>query len=152
MSKKDIIYELIDIKERGRPVNPPEYIIALLIYGALRHINGTDDLTEMAEFHQKFRYVSGDLKPSGRVLRKFIQDYGNIFKQLLAATLNMAYTLGLTDFNFVCVDGTIIKAINSPFNVIYYEDALTLLKNLKSDSPSTEAIDDIRRPAKKFLL
>ena len=62
----------------------------------------------------------------------------------------MAYTLGLTDFNFVCVDGTIIKATNSPFNVIYYEDALTLLKNLKSDSPSTEAIDDLRRPAKKF--
>ena len=33
------------------------------------------------------------------------------------------YNLGLTDFDFVCVDGTIIKATNSPFNVIYYEDA-----------------------------
>ena len=42
-------------------------MIALLIYGALRHINGTDELAEMAEYHQKFRYVSGDLKPSGRV-------------------------------------------------------------------------------------
>ena len=42
-------------------------MIALLIYGALRHINGTGELAEMAEFHQKFRYVGGDLRPSGRV-------------------------------------------------------------------------------------
>lgn len=44
----------------------------------------------MAQYHQKFRYVSGDLKPSGRVLRKFIQEYGTLFKQFLAATLNLA--------------------------------------------------------------
>lgn len=90
-------------------------MITLLIYGALRHINGTDELAEMTEFHKKFKYVSEDLEPSGRVLRKFIQEYGNIFKQLLAATLNLAYNLGLTDFDYVCVDGTIIKATNSPF-------------------------------------
>jgi transposase len=107
-----MIYEIVDIKERGRPVNPPEYMIALLIYGALRHIGGTDELAEMAEFHQKFRYVSGDLKPSGRVLRKFMHEYGNLFKQLLASTLTLAYNLGLTDFDYVCVDRTIIKAIN----------------------------------------
>ena len=106
----------------------------------------------MAEFHMKFRYVSGDLKPSGRVLRKFIQEYGNIFKQLLATTLNLAYNFGLTDFDFVCVYGTIIKATNSPFNVIYYEDALKLLEKLLSDFPSSEAIDDLRRPAKKIIL
>ena len=57
-------------------------MIALLIYGALRHINGTDELAEMAEYHQKFRYVSVDLKPSGRVLRKFVQEYGNIFQTI----------------------------------------------------------------------
>lgn len=152
LSNKDMIYEFVDVKERGRPINPPEYMIALLIYGALRHIDGTNELAEMAEFHQKFRYVSGDLKPSGRVLRKFIQEYGNIFKQLLAATLNLAYSLGLTDFDHVCVDGTIIKATNSPFNVIYYEDALKLMELLLSDSPSEDAIDDLRRPAKKFYF
>ena len=150
LSNKDMIYEFVEVKKRGRPINPPEYMIALLIYGALRHINGTDELAEMAEFHKKFRYVSGDLNPSGRVLRKFIEEYGNIFKQLLAATLNLAYNLGLTDFDYVCVDGTIIKATNSPFNVIYYEDALILLENLSSDVPNSEAIDDLRRPAKKL--
>ena len=150
LSNKDRIYEVVDIKENGRPVNPPEYLVSLLIYGALRHINGTDELAEMAKFHQKFRYACGDLQPSGRVLRKFMQDYGNLFKQVLALTLNLAYTLGLTDFDFVCIDGTIIKATNSPFNVIYYEDALVLIENLKSKSPSSEAIDDLRRPAKKF--
>jgi len=69
---------------------------------------------------------------------------------MLALTLNLAYTLGLTDFDFVCIDGTIIKATNSPFNVIYYEDALVLIENLKSKSPSSEAIDDLRHPTKKF--
>lgn len=48
------------------------------------------------------------------------------------------------------MDGTIIKATNSPSNVIYYEDALKLLENLLSDSPTSEAIDDLRRPAKKL--
>ena len=68
------------------------------------------------------------------------------FKQLLAATLNLAYSLGLTDFDYVCIDGTIIKATNSPFNIIYYEDALKLMELLLSDSPSEDAIDDLRRP------
>lgn len=72
------------------------------------------------------------------------------FKQLLAATLNLAYSLDLTDFDYVCIDGTIIKATNSPFNVIYYEDALKLMELLLSDSPSEDANDDLRRPAKKF--
>ena len=69
-----MIYEFVDVKKRGRPINPPEYMIALLIYGALRHINGTDELAEMAEFHKKFRYVVGDLKPSGRVLRNLYRN------------------------------------------------------------------------------
>ncbi|MBQ6444664.1 MAG: transposase [Methanosphaera sp.] len=103
----------MDIKEKGKPVNPPEYLVSLLIYGALRHVDGTDELAEMARFHQKFRYAYGDLQPSGRVLRKFMQDYGNLFKQMFSLTLNLAYTLGLTDFDFVCVNGTIIKATNS---------------------------------------
>ena len=72
LSNKDRIYEVVDIKENGRPVNPPEYLVSLLIFGALRHINGTDELVEMAKFHQKFRYACGDLQPSGRVLRKFM--------------------------------------------------------------------------------
>ena len=68
------------------------------------------------------------------------------FKQLLAATLNLAYSLGLTDFDYVCIDGTIIKATNSLFNVIYYEDALKLMELLLSDFPSEDVIDDLRRP------
>lgn len=150
LSNKDMIYEFVDVKERGRPINPPEYMVALLVYGAIRHVKGTEELAEMAEFHQKFKYISGDLKPSGRVLRKFMQEYGDLFKQLLAATLNLAYNLGLTDFSYVCVDGTIIKATNSPFNVIYRDDALKLLELLSSDTPNNEIIDDLRRPAKKF--
>lgn len=44
----------------------------------------------------------------------------------------------------------IIKATNSPFNVIYYENALKLMELLLSDSPSEYVIYDLRRPAKKF--
>lgn len=36
-----MIYEFVDIKERGRPINPPEYMITLLIYGALCRIDET---------------------------------------------------------------------------------------------------------------
>ena len=90
LSNKDGIYEVVDIKEKGRPVNPPEYLVSLLIYGAFRHVDGTDELAEMARFHQKFRYACSDLQPSGRVLRKFMQDYGNLFKQMFSYYLKFS--------------------------------------------------------------
>ena len=52
LSNKDRIHETIGIKERERPINPPEYILALLIYSTLCYINGTDELAEIAKFHQ----------------------------------------------------------------------------------------------------
>ena len=70
---------------------------------------------------------------------------------MLVATLNLTYSLGLTDFDYVYVDGTIIKATNSLFNVIYDDDALKVLELLLSDSPSEDAIDDLL-PAKSILI
>ena len=46
LSNKDLIYEFVDVKKRERPINPPKYMIELLIYGALRHINETDELAK----------------------------------------------------------------------------------------------------------
>lgn len=90
-----MIYEFVDVKEHGKPITHPKHMIALFIYGAyvilMKQMNWMNDTD-----HQKIRHIRGDLKPSGRVLHKFVQEYCNIFKQMLAGTLNLAYSLGLT--------------------------------------------------------
>lgn len=45
----------------------------------------------------------------------------------------MVYDLGLTSFDHVAIDGTIIKAYNSSFNVIRKTDVKKLIHILEND-------------------
>ena len=100
----------------------------LLIYGFYRGVTSIEMLAEMAEFHQIYRYVSGDIKPSSRTIRRFIQKYGIYFKILLGCSLIFANEINLTDFNHVAIDDSIKKADNNRFNVIHKEDIEILIK------------------------
>ena len=63
-----------DIKWICKLFNPPEYILSLLIYGTLRHINGTDELAD-GSVSSEIQNVCCDLQYSRRVLRKLMQNY-----------------------------------------------------------------------------
>ncbi len=63
----------------------------------------------------------------------------------------MAVDLGLTDFDHVAIDGTIIKAYNSNFNVIRKSDVNRLIKILENDDYDDKIINKLRRPAYNLL-
>lgn len=87
----DMFYPVLDLDKpeglSGCPPYPPREMFKLLIYGFYRGVTSIEMLSEMAEFHQIYRYVSGDIKPSNRTIRIFIQKYGVYFKILLVYSL-----------------------------------------------------------------
>ena len=115
----DMFYPVLDLDEveglPGCPSYPPREMFKLVIYGFYRGVTSIEMLAEMAEFHQIYRYVSGDIKPSSRTIRRFIQKYGVYFKILLGCSLIFANEINLTDFNHVSVDGSIKKADKQSF-------------------------------------
>ena len=51
-----------------------------------------------------------------------MKKYCNLFEKILSLTLIFAYYIGFTDFEHIALDGTILKAFNSPFNILKMED------------------------------
>ncbi|WP_336470728.1 hypothetical protein PXD04_08345 [Methanosphaera sp. ISO3-F5] len=66
-------------------------------------------------------------------------------------TLQLALDLNLTDFDHVAIDGTIIKAYNSSYNVIRKSDVNRLLKILENDNYDQELIKKLKKPARDLL-
>lgn len=152
----DMFYPVLDIDESkglpGCPSYPPREMFKLVIYGFYRGVTSIEMLAEMAEYHQIYRYVSGDIKPSSRTIRRFIQKYGFYFKILLGCSLIFANEVNLTEFNHVSVDGSIKKADNNRFNVIHKSDLEILIKYYEGDFLSAEELNKLRKPAKKFIV
>ena len=63
-----------------------------------------------------------------------------------------AYCIDITDFNYIALDGTILKAFNSPFNILKMDDIDKLLNHFTKEKLSDEEINDLRDSAQKFLL
>ncbi len=72
----------------------------------------------MARYHDIFKYVCDDIRPSERSIQRYRREYGHYFEVLLKMTLKKAFDEGFTEFNHVAIDGTIKKACNSNNNTI----------------------------------
>ena len=71
------------------------------------------------------------------------------FGDILGKTVQMAKDLGLSKFIDVSVDGTKIKAYNSPFKVIRKHDLKILIRVLKGEL-GEEEIKNLKLNARKF--
>ena len=71
----DMFYPVLDLDEpEGLPgchSYPPREMFKLVIYGFYRGVTSIEMLSEMAEFHQIYRYVSGDIKPPSRTIKPY---------------------------------------------------------------------------------
>ena len=142
----DEVFPLLEIKEpkkkKGRDSLPIDSMLKLLVYAKIQHIDRTSIITDMARYHDIFKYVCDDIRPSERSIQRYRREYGCYFEVLLQMTLKKAFDEGFTDFNHVAIDGTIKKAYNSNNNTItkketqilvdYYEGRQLLLKALKN--------------------
>ena len=105
-------------KKKGRDSLPVDSMLKLLIYAKIQHIDRASIIADMAKYHDIFKYVCDDIRPSERSIQRYRREYGRYFEVLLQMTLKKAFDEGFTEFNHVAIDGTIKKAYNSNNNTI----------------------------------
>lgn len=132
-------------KKKGRDSLPIDSMLKLLVYAKIEHVESAKYIADMARYHEVYRFVSDDVKPSERSVQRYRREYGCYFEVLVQMTLKKASDLKLTDFNHVAIDGTIKKAYNSNNNII------TKKKKPKSCSITSMAFQLARKCLKNYI-
>ena len=107
-----------NIYDEGKPPHNLINVMSLLVYGNINGISSTVTIVENAEYHELYKIVSNRLYIANRTLRKYRSDYKELFNKILSLTLILAYYLSFTTFSHIALDGTFLKAFNSPFNIL----------------------------------
>ena len=84
-------------KKKGHDSLPIDSMLKLLVYSKIQHIDRTSIIADMAKYHDIFRYVSDDIRPSERSIQRYRREYGCYFEVLLQMTLKKAFDEGFTD-------------------------------------------------------
>lgn len=81
-----------------------------------------------SESNELYQFVSNGTIIADRTLRNYRHTYKELYEKLLSLTLIFAYCMGITDFNYIALDGTILKAFNSSFNITKNEGYWDIIK------------------------
>lgn len=138
-------------KRTGRPRYPIERMLALILYSYCNKIFSPKIIEKNTRTNIPFMVLMDGLTPSSRSISRYRYVLGCYYKVIISKTLEMAYDLGLTCFDHVAIDGTIIKAYNSSFNVIRKSDVRCLIKILENDNYDEKIISKLKRPAYNLL-
>ena len=137
-------------KNTGRESIPLDSMLKLFVYAKIQHIDSTSVIADMARYHDVFRYVCDDVRPSERSIQRYRQKYGRYFEVLLKMTLKKASDEGLTDFNHVAIDGTVKKAYNSNNNTISKKETQILIDYYEGRPISPEILEELHKPAQRI--
>ena len=147
----EIINSSDKLENMGRPSFKDSDMVKLILYAYHQDITSSVRIEDLAKYHQVYRYVSNDIQPSERTIRRFVQEKGYLFKFLLGLTLIFAQEIGITEFKHLSIDGTIKKANNNKYNVIDKKTLYKLLKHYLGSPLSDDEIEKLPYPARKFL-
>ena len=78
-------------KKKGRASLPIDYVLKLLVYAKIQHIDKESIITDMAMYHDIFKYVCDDIRLSERSIQRYRREYGRYFEVLLQITLKKAF-------------------------------------------------------------
>jgi transposase len=149
------VFPILEIKEpkkkKGRDSLPVDSMLKLLVYAKIQHIDRTSIIADMARYHDIFRYVSDDIRPSERSIQRYRREYGQYFEVLLQMTLKKAFDEGFTEFNHVAIDGTIKKAYNSNNNTITKKETQILVDYYEGRPIDSKCLEKLHKPAQRLL-
>jgi hypothetical protein len=126
-------------------------MLKLLVYAKIEHVESAKYIADMARYHEVYRFVSDDVKPSERSVQRYRREYGCYFEVLVQMTLKKASDLKLTDFNHVAIDGTIKKAYNSNNNTITKKETQILVDYYEGRPIDPESLEKLHKPAQRLL-
>ena len=85
------VFPLLEIdepkKKKGRDSLPVDSMLKLLVYAKIQHIDRTSIIADMARYHDIFRYVCDDIRPSERSIQRYRREYSSYFKALFINNL-----------------------------------------------------------------
>ena len=88
------VFPLLEIdepkKKKGRDSLPIDSMLKLLVYAKIQHIDRTSIIADMARYHDIFRYVCDDIRPSERSIQMYNDEFGRYYEVLLKITLKIA--------------------------------------------------------------
>ena len=146
----DIFSDFVQ-KERGRPRIPLKNILALILYSYCKKTFSPRVIGENTRVNIPSMILMEGMEVSGRSVSRYRFLLTCYYKVILSKTLQLALDLGLTTYDHVAFDGTIIKAYNSSFNVIRKVDVKRLLHILEEDDYDEKIIKKLRKPAYDLL-
>ena len=73
------------------------------------------------------------------------------FEYLISYSVQFAKISGFTNFENVCVDGTVIQSANNKFNVVHKEDVEILIDYYSGKLVDYEQLESLRFPARKII-
>ena len=137
------------IKKRGRPPLPLKNMLGLILLSEVLKESSARKIADFTKTDSVYKLVMEGIPVSKESVIRYKNYFMPYFEDILGKTVQMAKDLELSKFIDVSVDGTKIKAYNSPFKVIRKHDLRILIKVLKGELAESE-IKKLKFNARKF--
>ena len=141
--KRKIIHKI------SRPPLPLKNMLGLVLLSEILKESSARKIANGTKKDSEYKLVMEGIPVSKESVIRYKNYFMPYFEDILGKTIQMAKDLGLSEFIDVSVDGTKIKAYNSPFNVIRKHDLKILIQILKGELSETE-IKKLKFNARKF--
>lgn len=120
-----------EYKKMGRPSYRKSSLLSIVVYANYDNVTSGAKMSEYCKYNLIYKYVGDDIQPDERTFQRFIKNNHELINDVLKYVTEIAYELGLTKYEHISQDGTIIKSHNSPYNVIKLEEIESLLEILE---------------------
>lgn len=118
-------------KSRGRAAYRKTSLLSIVLYAYSDNHTSCHEMEDLSMFHLVYKYLGDGIKPNERTFQRFIKENNETITKILQKTVNIAQEKWFTKFNNIAIDGTIIKANNSNYNIIKAKEIDKLIKIVK---------------------
>jgi transposase len=94
----------------GRPAYSPAVLVKILLYGKIRGVRSSRELSRATRENIRFMYISSNERPDFRTISDFRKRFHRELAGLLKQTIEIGVHEGIIEMDHVAVDGTKIRA------------------------------------------
>ncbi|MCD7781749.1 MAG: transposase [Methanosphaera sp.] len=124
-------------KKLGRPAFAKTGQMKLLMYGEYENKKSFEEISSECEYNIYYRYLSGNNTPSGRTLKRFMDDHGVIFQKALEKLCESKENI-----TSIHINGKIMDSEKSDIDQLKQIDSFMkdLIKSLKKHEANSKVI------------
>jgi len=100
-------------KDTGRPGYHPRVMLKLYVYGYLNRVQSSRRLEREAQRNIELMWLTSKLAPDFKTIADFRKNNGEAIQLVCKQYVQLCRTMGMLNDDFVAVDGSKFKAVNS---------------------------------------